>query len=87
VDCIDGPDRFSNVKLADLGNAVDISPDMNTEGHTIGSAFFRSPEALLGMQWTQATDIWSFGTLVSIRCLSTYKVLTFRLTDLIILAV
>ncbi|MCJ1256961.1 hypothetical protein MMC24_004786 [Lignoscripta atroalba] len=64
VDCVSGPHRFSKVKLADLGDAVDMSAGRNTEGHPIGSAFFRSPEALLGMQWTQATDIWSFGTLL-----------------------
>jgi serine/threonine protein kinase len=32
------------------------------EGHVIGAAFTRSPEATFQLPWGTATDIWSFGT-------------------------
>jgi serine/threonine protein kinase len=65
VNHIDGPTRFSGVKLADFGDAVQLDPDRNAEGHEIGAVGFRSPEAFLRLRWGIATDIWSFGTTVS----------------------
>ena len=36
------------------------------EGHLIGASFTQSPEVKLGLPWGQSTDIWSFGTAVSV---------------------
>ncbi|GAB1744222.1 hypothetical protein NU219Hw_g1375t2 [Hortaea werneckii] len=56
-------------KLADYGDAYEADLDTNPHGaaHVIGAGIFRSPEALLGLQWSTSTDIWSFGaTLISL---------------------
>ncbi|KAI9840788.1 MAG: hypothetical protein M1837_001318 [Sclerophora amabilis] len=63
------PDRFSEVLLGDCGDAFRVDPDASPfeEGHVIGAAIFRSPEAMLNLRWRAPTDIWSFGaTLISL---------------------
>lgn len=59
------PVRFSDVKVADCGDTTHISSEQAKNGAIIGASVFRSPEAMLNMAWNTATDIWSFGTLVS----------------------
>ena len=61
-----GSARFSEVQLGDCGDAYRIKPNANPfeEGHIIGAAIFRSPEAMLNLRWGLPTDIWSFGTTV-----------------------
>ncbi|KAF2243952.1 kinase-like protein [Trematosphaeria pertusa] len=64
-----GTNRFSEVELGDCADAycVDPNADPFDEGHVIGAAIFRSPEANLQLRWGTATDIWSFGaTLISL---------------------
>ena len=58
--------RFSEVLVGDCGDTCMIEPDADPlEGHVIGAAIFRSPEAMLNLGWRAPTDIWSFGTMVS----------------------
>jgi len=61
-----GSARFSKVELGDCGDTYQISPntDEKGNGHIIGAAIFRSPEAMLNLRWGTATDIWSFGATV-----------------------
>ena len=61
-----GPNRFSEVQLGDCGDAFIIDPGASPfeEGHIIGVAIFRSPEAMLFLRWRTPTDIWSFGATV-----------------------
>ncbi|TKA76808.1 hypothetical protein B0A49_00544 [Cryomyces minteri] len=61
--------RVVEAKLADFGDAWDVGHDVDPkgEGHIIGAAIFRSPEAMLQMRWATPTVIWSFGaTLISL---------------------
>lgn len=62
-----GPARFSKVKLGDCGDTYHVDPNaaIKRDGHIIGAAIFRSPEAMLNLRWGKATDIWSFGATVS----------------------
>ncbi|KAL2041988.1 hypothetical protein N7G274_005176 [Stereocaulon virgatum] len=63
------PERFSEVQLGDCGDAFMVDPNASPfeEGHVIGAAIFRSPEAMLNLRWRAPTDIWSFGaTLISL---------------------
>lgn len=62
----DNSARFSEVQLGDGGDACRFSPEANPleEGHVIGAAIFRSPEAMLNLRWGPPTDIWSLGTTV-----------------------
>ena len=65
--------RFSEVELGDCGDVfyVDLNADpkdmAKEDGHVIGAAVFRSPEAMLNLKWGIATDIWSFGATVSFK--------------------
>lgn len=60
--------RFTNVQLADFGDAIRIDPEeylkIGMEGPHMGATIFRSPEAMLKLRWGQSTDIWSYGTTV-----------------------
>ena len=60
--------RFSEVQLGDCGDVYRFNPkaDLFEEGHIIGAAIFRSPEAMLNLRWGPPTDIWSLGT--TVRC-------------------
>ncbi len=58
--------RFSEVQLGDCGDTCMIDPNVDLlQGHVIGAAIFRSPEAMLNLRWKAPTDIWSFGATVS----------------------
>lgn len=50
-----------------IGDAcnVDLKNEPHNTPHAIGAAIFRSPEALLGLNWSTPTDIWSFGATAS----------------------
>ncbi|KAB5559922.1 kinase-like domain-containing protein [Coniochaeta sp. 2T2.1] len=60
----DGDQRFSDIQLGDCGGAVSQESSFAREGHVIGAAFTRSPEATFQVPWATATDTWSFGTAV-----------------------
>lgn len=60
-----GDQRFSDIQLGDCGGAVSQDSKFAREGHLIGAAFTRSPEAMLQLHWGTPTDIWSFGNAVS----------------------
>ena len=58
--------RFSEVQLGDCGDTCMVDPNADPlQGHVIGAAIFRSPEAMLNLRWKAPTDIWSFGATVS----------------------
>jgi serine/threonine protein kinase len=57
--------RFTDVQLADFGSTVRVDSSFAQHGDPIGTPIFRSPEAQLQMKWDTATDIWSFGAMVS----------------------
>lgn len=57
-----GDQHFSNIQLGDCGGVVSQDSSFAKEGHVIGAAFTRSPEATFQLPWGTATDIWSFGT-------------------------
>jgi len=65
----DPPFQFAEVELGDCGDVCSVNPKehlkVGTNGHAIGAAMFRSPEAMLNLRWGTPTDIWSFGTTVS----------------------
>ncbi|KAH9907389.1 serine/threonine protein kinase [Xylariomycetidae sp. FL2044] len=56
--------RFSEIQLGDLGGVVSEDSKFAKEGHVIGAAFSRSPEAMLQMHWKKSTDVWSFGNAI-----------------------
>ncbi len=59
------PARFSEVQLGDCGDTCMVDPNADPlQGHVIGAAIFRSPEAMLNLRWGTPTDIWSFGAMV-----------------------
>ena len=61
-----GSARFSEVQLGDCGDTCMVDPNADPfEGHVIGAAIFRSPEAMLNLRWKAPTDIWSFGAMAS----------------------
>lgn len=53
---------------------VDLIASPFEEGHVIGAAMFRSPEAMLNLRWRAPTDIWSFGATVSDRSPKSFKI-------------
>jgi hypothetical protein len=61
------------VKLADADNAVylregeDIAPKGVGRRVTVGNVFWRSPEAQVGVGINKASDVFSFGIIVSPR--------------------
>ncbi|KAK3899873.1 kinase-like domain-containing protein [Staphylotrichum tortipilum] len=57
-----GAQRLFEVQLGDCGGVVSHASPFARNGHVIGAAFTRSPEATLQLPWTTATDVWSFGT-------------------------
>lgn len=61
-----GHNRFQEVQLADFESTVHVESSYAQRGDPIGTAIFRSPEAQLQLRWDTATDIWSFGAMVSL---------------------
>jgi len=49
---------FSELQLGDYGDTCMIDPNADPlQGHVIGAAIFRSPEAILNLRWKALTDI------------------------------
>ncbi|KAI1361455.1 serine/threonine protein kinase [Xylaria arbuscula] len=59
-----GDRRFSEIQLGDFGGVVSQDSSFAREGHIIGAAFTRSPEAMLQLSWGTSTDVWSFGNAI-----------------------
>ena len=55
-----------NVQLADFGSTSHMDSKYTKQGAPIGAPIWKSPEALFKQPWDTATDVWSFGTLISI---------------------
>ncbi|KAI8337005.1 kinase-like domain-containing protein [Chlamydoabsidia padenii] len=49
------------VKIADLGNACWTKDECS---HLIQTREYRSPEVILGANWTEKTDLWSLGCMI-----------------------
>lgn len=66
--------RIKDVELSDFGDTCQIDPDEHMKpgsfGSAIGAPIFRIPEVLLNLRWGAPTDIWSFGTTVSLSHLA-----------------
>ncbi|KAH6669515.1 putative serine/threonine protein kinase [Halenospora varia] len=56
-----GPDRFSDVELADFGGTVLELSEAAKECTQAGTSVFRAPEVHLEIPWGTKSDIWSFG--------------------------
>jgi serine/threonine protein kinase len=61
----EGDNRFSEVQLGDLGGCCTVYSSFAKEGTPVGAAMWSSPEVLMETPWNTATDIWSFGAVVS----------------------
>ncbi|KAI1771872.1 serine/threonine protein kinase [Hypoxylon cercidicola] len=59
-----GDHRFSDIQLGDCGGVVSQDSQFARDGHIIGAAFTRSPEAMLQLPWGTPTDVWSFGNAI-----------------------
>jgi hypothetical protein len=59
-----GDQRFSEIQLGDFGGVVSQDSNFAKDGHIIGAAFTRSPEAMFQLSWGRPTDVWSFGNAV-----------------------
>ncbi|KAJ0164685.1 hypothetical protein CTA2_455 [Colletotrichum tanaceti] len=59
-----GDQRFAEIQLGDCGGVVSQHSRFAKEGLLIGASLTRSPEAMLGLPWGTATDIWSFGNAI-----------------------
>lgn len=57
--------RFSEVQLGDFGGSYPHDSKWATSGTPIGAPMWSSPEVLFELPWNTATDIWSFGAMVS----------------------
>ncbi|KAI4932534.1 hypothetical protein J4E85_002932 [Alternaria conjuncta] len=60
----EGPNRFADVQLGDLGDCCTVDSERARSGKLVGAPVWSSPEVILEMPWNTATDIWSFGTVV-----------------------
>ncbi|OLN95709.1 Serine/threonine-protein kinase cst-1 [Colletotrichum chlorophyti] len=58
--------RFSETQLGNCGGVVHKDSTFAMEGHLIGAAFTRSPEAMFQLSWDTSTDVWSFGNAVGV---------------------
>lgn len=63
----DMPDNHGNIALSDFGEAV--RGDQKRD-HVAQPQVYRSPEVMLGMEWTYPVDIWNVGVMVSDSCAS-----------------
>jgi serine/threonine protein kinase len=61
----DADDRFSEVQLGDLGGCYPADSKWATSGTMVGTPMWTSPEMLMETPWNTASDIWSFGAMVS----------------------
>lgn len=57
--------RFSEVRLGEFGGTYPQDSEWAKSGTLIGGPLWNSPEVLLETPWNTATDILSFGTVVS----------------------
>ncbi|ESZ92264.1 serine/threonine protein kinase [Sclerotinia borealis F-4128] len=62
-----GDIRFADVELADCGSTVHVDSVFAKDRDIIGAPIWRSPEAQLQTGWGTPTDIWSFGTMISVH--------------------
>lgn len=60
-----GDIRFSDVQLGDLGGTYPSDSKYAKGGTPVGAPMWSSPEVIMETPWNTATDIWSFGTVVS----------------------
>jgi serine/threonine protein kinase len=61
----EGDVRFTDVQLGDLGGCYPADSHWATSGTMVGAPIWNSPEIMFEEKWNTATDIWSFGAVVS----------------------
>jgi serine/threonine protein kinase len=66
VNLREGGIRFSDVQLGDLGSCCHKDSKWATTGAFCGTPVYASPEQIMEMPWNTASDVWSFGAVVSI---------------------
>ena len=59
-----GDNRFSEVRLGDMGNCSHVTSAGPSSGTPCGAPTWVSPEIILKLPWNTAADIWAFGLLV-----------------------
>lgn len=64
-------DEFGYPIVCDLGSAIHTE---ERYGGLVQAIPYRAPEVILGAEWDQKVDIWSFGVLVSFE--ATLKVIS-----------
>lgn len=57
-------DYKGNVKISDFGLSRDLGDSVGLAGTFVGTAFYMSPERLLGQDYTFSSDVWSLGLIV-----------------------
>ncbi|EEP79232.1 predicted protein [Uncinocarpus reesii 1704] len=58
--------RFSDVQLGDLGGTYPTDSNWARKGTPpVGAPMWSSPEVIMETTWNTATDIWSFGAVIS----------------------
>lgn len=62
----EGDIRFSDVQLGDLGGSYPSDSEYAKGGTPVSAPMWTSPEVIMETPWNTATDIWSFGTVVSL---------------------
>lgn len=62
--------RFSDVQLGDFGGSYPQDSHWAKSGTPVGAPIWNSPEILMNLPWNTATDIWSFGNVVSTSYIS-----------------
>jgi serine/threonine protein kinase len=65
-----GTNRFSDAQLGDLGGTYPTDSKYARKGTPVGAPMLTSLEVIMETPWNTATDIWSFGTIVSLNQLS-----------------
>ena len=64
MDSEDQP-QIERVNLADLESAAKLKPGHSIQGIQVGNVMWRSPEAHAGIRIGKASDVFSFGIVVS----------------------
>ena len=61
----EGDIRFLDVQLGDFGGRYTEDSKYAKDGTPVGAPMWSSPRVIMETSWNTATNIWSFGTVVS----------------------
>ena len=57
-------DLDGNVKLADLGFAIGLTPERSRRTSVVGTPYWMAPELIRGLEYDSKVDVWSLGITV-----------------------